>query len=595
MSFRLAKLRFRRVFRRRKRQLSDAGEQADEHLERHVIRRLGHLWQVKRFVGLWVLVVVVLLGLVSWQTLALSGYYQHLLPAPGGVYREGVIGSFTNANPIYATSDVDESVSHLIFAGLFKYNADNRLVGDLANGYSVSKDGRTYTVHLRPNLTWQDGAPLTSGDVVYTYHLIQNPLAQSPLAPSWQSVAVVANGPSTVTFTLPNPLASFKYSLTNGIVPKHLLENLPVSQLRSANFNTVDPIGAGPFEWKTLQVLGSEPEAMQQLIALSPFTGYYGGAPKLGGFVVHAYASQQQAISDLIAHNVDGLAGLDNNLPASLRNTGGITRYSLPLTAETFVFFKTSEAPLNDAKLRQALVRAANRQQIVASLPYKTSAESEPLLPGQLAYNAKYAQPGFDLAAANQLLDADGWQTSAAGVRVKNSQALTFNLYALDMPEFRQVANELQRQWSLIGAKVNVYFEDPNDFQNTLSSHDYDAVLDTISLGVDPDEYVYWDSSQADIRSATRLNLSEYDSAQADAALEAGRTRSGPELRAIKYQGFLSAWQADYPALALYQPHFLYVTSRPLYHLSPTYPINSAVGRYNNVLNWEIRTTKTTD
>ncbi len=594
MSFRLAKLRFRRVFRRRKRQLSDAGEQADEHLERHVIRRLGHLWQVKRFVGLWVLVIVVLLGLVSWQTLALSGYYQHLLPAPGGVYREGVIGSFTNANPIYATSDVDESVSHLIFAGLFKYNANNQLVGDLASGYDVSKDGRTYTVHLRPNLTWQDGAPLTASDVAYTYHLIQNPLAQSPLAPSWQSVAVAASGPSTVTFTLPNPLASFKYSLTNGIVPKHLLQNLPVSQLRSANFNTVDPIGAGPFEWKTLQVSGSEPETMQELIALSPFAGYCGGVPKLGGIVIHAYASEQQAVNDLIAHNIDGLAGL-NGMPETLKTAGGITSYSLPLTAETFVFFKTSEAPLNDVKLRQALVQAANRQQIVASLPYKTNAELEPLLPGQLAYNSKYVQPGFDLAAANQLLDADGWQTSAAGVRVKNSQALTFGLYALDTPEFHKVANELEQQWALAGVKVQVYFEDPSDFQNTLSSHDYDAVLDTISLGVDPDEYVYWDSSQADIRSATRLNLSEYNSAQADAALEAGRTRSGPELRTIKYQGFLSAWQADYPALALYQPHFLYVTSRPLYNLSHITAINSALGRYNNVLNWEIRTTKATD
>lgn len=594
MSFRLAKLRFRRVFKRRKRQLIDASEQTDRHLEKHFFKRLNNLWQVRRFVGLWLLVVLALIGLVSWQTLALTGYFQHLEPAPGGIYREGIIGQFTDANPIYATSDVDESVSQLIFAGLFKYNSDNQLVGDLASGYKVSTDGRTYTVTLRPGLTWQDGAPLNARDVAFTYHLIQNPLAQSPLAASWAGVAVAASGPRTVTFTLPNPLASFKYSLTNGIVPKHILGSVAPAELRSANFNTQDPIGAGPFEWKNLQVSGSEPQSRQELIALTAFQHYHGGAPRLGGFIIHAYPTALAAASDLASHNIDGLAGL-NELPASLKNTSGITRYSLPLTAETFVFFKTTTPPFDDAKVRQAVTLAANRDEIAKSLPYSPQAESEPLLAGQLAYNAKYVQADDNAAEANNILNADGWQMSAANVRVKNSQALTFNLFALDSPEFHKVASVLEQQWAAVGVKANVYFQGQSDFQTTLTSHNYDAVLHSIALGTDPDEYVYWDSSQADIRSASRLNLSEWKNASADAALEAGRTRTNPELRAIKYQNFLSAWQADYPALALYQPHFLYVTSRPLYNLSGKNEINSALGRYNNVRNWEIRQTEVTD
>ena len=101
-------------------------------------------------------------------------------------------------------SDVDTSVSKLIFASLFTYNSSNQLVGELASSYQVNSLGNIYTVHLKPNLTWQDGQPLTSKDVVFTYDLIENPDAQSPLFNSWQGVKVTADGPLTVTFNLPD-------------------------------------------------------------------------------------------------------------------------------------------------------------------------------------------------------------------------------------------------------------------------------------------------------------------------------------------------------------------------------------------------------
>ena len=54
--------------------------------------------------------------------MALSNYYQNLRPVPGGIYNEGILGTFTNANPMYASNDVDTAVSRLIFAGLFTYD-----------------------------------------------------------------------------------------------------------------------------------------------------------------------------------------------------------------------------------------------------------------------------------------------------------------------------------------------------------------------------------------------------------------------------------------------------------------------------------------
>jgi peptide/nickel transport system substrate-binding protein len=120
------------------------------------------------------------------------------------------------------------------------------------------------------------------------------------------------------------------------------------------------------------------------------------------------------------------------------------------------------------------------------------------------------------------------------------------------------------------------------------TTRSYDALLYGITIGKDPDVYVYWDSRNADVRSQTRLNFSDYKSAAADAALQAGRTRSDANLRAIKYQPFLQAWRDDAPAVGLYQPRFLYISHTKVYGLDE-HAINTETERLSNVQNWMIR------
>lgn len=590
---RLVRLRFRRHLRQGQRQVEDLGQQAEKGLDRHFFKRFDHLKAVRRFVSGWLLLVLLLVVGLVVQNFFLSGYYQTLKPVPGGIYNEGVLGRFTNANPLYATSDVDTTVSRLIFAGLFTYNGQNVLVGDLATGYNVDSRGTTYTVHLKPHLTWQDGRPLTSADVVFTYKAIQNPDAQSPLEGSWQGITVSATDPLTVVFKLPDPLASFPYNLTNGIIPRHVLGSIAPADLRSADFNTEHPVGAGPFTWQAVQVTGSDPSTAEAQVALVPFAGYQGGKPKLQEFVVHAYGDQNQLIQAFKANQLNGAEGL-NIVPHDIHGMSSAQEHSLLLTAATMVFFKTSTGVLADDKVRQALVQAANVPEIVSQLDYATLPVREPLLNGQLGYDSSLQQAGHDLNAAKAALDADGWTVGAHGLRNKNGQPLTFNLTAADTPEYHLVVRNLNKQWQALGAQINPLFLDNADFQSALSEHGYDAVLYGISIGVDPDVFVYWDSSQADIRSANRLNLSEYKNTAADAALESGRTRLNPVLRVIKYKPFLQAWQQDNPALGLYQPRLLYITNGPVAGLVDQ-PINTSAGRLDNVQNWEIREARVTD
>lgn len=593
MRFRLLRVRFRKRFRKSQRRVEQLGVQTEQTIEKHVFGRFNRLQPVRRFVIGWIMLFVLLIGVVLAQTVLLSGYFQSYQPVPGGVYTEGVMGRFTTANPLFATGPVDATVARLMFAGLFTYDAHNRLVGDLARDYSVDTHGTLYTVHLKAGLSWQDGKPLTASDVAFTYQTIQNPDVQSPLLSSWQGIGINAPNALTVTFKLPNVLASFPYNLTTGIVPQHLLASIQPSDLRSADFNTVHPVGAGAFAWQTIEVNGNDPATQQEQIKLMPFARYYGGKPKLQSFVVQAYASQNQLVRDFASHQLTAAAGLDT-VPSKLAVHKSVIQHNLLLSAATMVFFKTSSDQLGDVQVRQALTSSTNLPAIIASLQYPTRAVREPFLQGQLGYDPSLVQASFDLKNANMLLDQDGWTRGRDGLRHKAGKELSFTLVSSDTPEYRTVCNLLQQQWRQAGVNLRVQFQDPTNFQSTLASHEYDAVLYGISIGVDPDVFVYWDSSQADVRSTNRLNLSEYKNPAADAALEAGRTRLDPQLRAIKYRPFLQAWQHDAPAIGLYQPRTLYLTNGVVAGFTD-HTLNSATDRFYNVQNWEIRQARVTN
>ena len=434
---------------------------------------------------------------------------------------------------------------------------------------------------------------MTSADVVFTYQTIQDPDAQSPLFTSWQNVKVAAINSQTITFTLPNPLSSFPYSLTNGIVPEHILDTINIADLRSADFNTADPIGAGPFQWSSVGVSSNNQNDTETQINLIPFRHYWAGAPKLDSLTIDAFTSRGDLLNAYQNGQITAMVDLDN-LPANITDDSNNQVYNLPLTAGIYVFFKNSNPILSDTKVRQALVLAADRSAVVNSLGYSVIPVNEPLLQGQLGYNQSYAQITNQPSQAKQLLDADGWSVGTGGTRSKNGQPLDFALTVPDNAEYLKIANILAAEWRAIGINVDVQPEQSMAFQSSLSSRSYNAVLYGISIGVDPDVFVYWDSAQADVNSTEPLNFSEYQSTTADSALEAGRTRLGDQLRSIKYQAFLQAWQQDNPALGLYQPSLLYVSHVPVYGLGSN-QINTDADRFDNVQNWMIRTSWVTD
>lgn len=586
---RATKLRWRRRFRRQRQQVEEVSEQAEALAERHFFKRLSRLTQVRRFIGSWLLLLTLLIAGSVVQLRALGQYYQELEPAPGGTYSEGIVGMFTNANPLYATSAVDSAVSHLVFSGLMKYDSDNQLVGDLAEDVSVGDRSLRYTVTLRPNLRWQDGRSLTAEDVVFTYKTIQNPDARSPLFSSWDGVQVEARGERTVVFTLPNQLGAFAHSLTNGIVPKHLLEDVPANRLRSAEFNTISPVGSGPFKWDALEVRGNTQEEREERIGLTPNEHFYRSRPKLNQFIIRTFRDNSLMIDAFEAGELDAMAGLEQ-VPDGLSDRPGIRDYNIPLTAEVMTFFNTNEPPLGDVNVRRALVQAVNTPEAVRSLGYPVIAAKGPLLMSQPGYDSKLTQLPFNKAEAQQRLDKVGWRKGADGIRKKGGQELALTLKVQNVNDYVHVSNYLRDAWEDIGVKMDVILQTEADIQSAVSRHDYQALLYGISVGPDPDVFAYWHSSQINQASA-RLNLSEYNSSKADSALEEGRIRSDPAVRAVKIRPFLEAWRSDAPALALYQPRFLYIVRGNLFNFNPAI-FNEPTDRFSNVDNWMVREEK---
>jgi peptide/nickel transport system substrate-binding protein len=591
---RATKLRWRRKIKRGRLQVEDYNQSAEVNLEKNLFRRLHRLNDVKRFILIWMALIVLLFGVTIFQISNISQYYQKTGYSSGGNFYEGAIGVFTNANPLFVSGDVNSTVSNLLFPGLLKFNQKNQLVGDLAKSWSVDASGQNYTIVLRPKLYWQDGKPLTASDVVFTYQTIENPDVQSSLFNSWYGIEVSKLNDLTIKFSLPSPLSSFPYELTNGIIPMHIFASIPANQLESSSFNNVDPIGSGPFKLASLTTSqNASNTGSNERIDLVANNYYYQGRPKLDGFSLIAYANQSDMLHAFTSQNIQAMIGLDSTR-SSLTKNPFVYTYHVPITAETMVFYRNNSDLLSDSKLRKAISEAINTQKVVDQLAYPTLPIKGPLLSTMIGYSSTYNQATNNLKDANQTLDSLGWNKKPNGYRYKGSQELELSLYTQDSSDYLNVAKSLISQWKIAGVKVQLVKLSSLDIKSVIANKTYDMLLYSIAIGTDPDVFAYWDSSQAQPSSVPGLNLSQYKSTTTDDSLAAGRTRLDPALRTIKYVPFLQSWQADYPALALYQPNYLFVARPKINGFNP-YMINTVTDIYTNVNNWEIKQIKITN
>lgn len=573
------RFRYRRAARRLRRRLYIWRRASTTYWNRHIWGKWYHLHVVRRFLLIWAGIVIVAAIALTLQISALENKGRAPAPLPGGAYSEAALGSVQVVNPLLPDS-ASSDVNRLIFSGLTRHDAQGRLTADLATKWDVSTDGKTYTFHLRKNVKWHDGVPFSAIDVAFTIAAIQNPDSRSPLASSWQGVKVETKGDYTVIFTIPTPLASFVNSTTIGIVPRHILESVEPTQLREADFNQ-NPVGTGPFKMKSFAPAANE-------ITLIANPRYYFGKPRLDEFTFRYYPTSAEA---LLAYERREVVSPGRIEPAQQRESAGdatLAFYDFNLPEQTTLFFQTSDTTLNDAGLRKILSQAIDREALLNKAEGgEGRVVTQPLLPGQLGYTAKYALPSLSRDEARKALDAAGWKADPkTGLRQNGAKKLQFKLATLKGSELEAAARALQSQWEGIGVKLSVIAVNQDELQQTyMRPRNFQMLLYGVNLGADPDIYAYWHSTQA---KDPGVNLSGYASADGDKALEAGRISSDARVRAGKYDSFLKAWNNDVPAAVLYQTVYRYGAAKNVRGITAQRLVTPA-DRFFDVQKWTVR------
>lgn len=584
----LERLPDRRRLRRRLRRIES---KSLKHAQTFLVERWQNAREARRHIVLWLGLVTVLIGSLFAQAVITQKKYITPVPQEGGTYKEGVLGDLETLNPIFASSGAEKSAARLMFSGLLQYDATGNLIGDLAESWTVGDGGKVYDFVLRPQLRWQDGAPLTADDVVFTVNTIQNPDVRSPFYGSWRSIAVEAVDKRTVRFRLPSAAGPFPHLLTVGIIPKHKLEDIAPGNIRTSDFS-LSPTTNGPFVFRSLQRVNTTEG--RYVVHMAANNLYQHGQPKLERFQLFVYPDKESLAAAFMSGEVNAVADLTTQDIGDLGEQREYKVAHTPVDNVMMAIFKTDDGVMQDVKVRKAFELATDRRAIINKLGGKANLLETPIPTGGIVDVSGLAQSPFSLDAAKQHLEAAGWAAGNNGARTKDGQPLKVSLVGVRSGDYPLILETLAEQWSKLGAQVTTRLEEPDRVQqDVLAPRLYDVVLYELAVGGDPDVYAYWHSSQAGMNG---INLANYRSGAVDDALSSARSRIEPELRSAKYRTFIQQWLNDVPAVALYQPHLHYVTGLKVEAIDESHgSLVDYVDRYRSVLYWSADSSATYD
>lgn len=502
----------------------------------------------------------------------------------GATYIEAVAGTWQRINPLYSsTNEVDDDLAALIFSGLLRVSPTGSLEPDLADLPEVSDAGKTYTFHLKRNLTWHDGAPLTSHDVAFTVGRLTEPDFKGPptLIDGWQGVVVETPDASTVVVRLKQASAPFlARSATMGILPEHLLNGLSPAALFEAPFNAA-PVGSGPYRLVSI-------DSREAKLAANPTSSR--GRPGIPTIRVRFYSDYPTAERALSVGEADGLLVRDVETDArvaELRKLKGMKIEEPERAGYLLLYLNNDQAAFfQDERVRRAISLTLDRQAIVQkALQGLATPSSSPIAPGTWAYAKEYDQQSANIAMARQLLETAGWKPQpSTGILVREGAEFRFTIRTDNDPQRVAVAGEVARQLDGIGIKASVasttFSVLRRDF---LSERKYDAAIAGWDTGIDPDPYFGWHSSQM---GTAGLNIANFADVVADSLIAQGRTSNDIETRKDAYRQFQEVWDELAPSVVLAYPRFLYIHTDQLKGYQPGVLFTPA-SRFSDIARWK--------
>jgi len=546
----------------------------------------------------WQIIVVLLaLGaigvlLISQKSIDLPGSSPADQPVEGGIYTEALVGSLGRLNPLLDSyNPVDYDVDRVIFSGLVRFDHRGLPHGDLAETWGISRDVKIYNFAIRANANWHDGQPVTSDDVIFTVDLMRNEAMPLPadLREFWQQVEVLALDEKTVQFRLPEPFSPFLDYVGFGVLPRHLLQNVPPAELVNAPFN-VAPVGSGPYRFEGMDVQDGQIKA----VVLHSFDGYYGQKPFIDQIVFRYYPDEASALAAYDNKDVMGISQITaNGLSKALQDSNlKLFTGRLPRLSIIYLNLDDPKVPFfQDANVRRALLAGINRRWIVDRLLCGQAVlATGPIFPESWAYYDAGSSPDYDPNLAMDLLKKAEYVIPGDGgsVRTKEDVKLAFELAYPEGELYTQIAGRIQKDWARLGVQVTLKAV-PYEalLADYLEPHTYQAVLAELNFArsPDPDPYPFWHQAQL----SGGQNYSQWDDRQVSEYLEQARVTADISERERRYRNFQVRFAQETPALPLFYPVYTYAVDQSVKGVSMG-PLYDPSDRFNGIAGWFLRT-----
>ncbi len=391
-------------------------------------------------------------------------------PAPSGDRKIATFiftQEFDSLNPMYTSMWFSVITHQLWNEWAWKFDENNEPVPVLLtelpsedNG-GISEDGRTLTFHLRDDLLWSDGTPMTSEDFVFTYEMIVNPANIVQSTYPYDSIeSVEAPDPQTVVVTFAEPFAPWLAQLWHSILPAHVLR--PVFEadgtLDEAAWNLAPTVSNGPYrfeEWES----GSYARFVRN-------ENWFGDPAIIDEIFIRFVPDDASQVAAL--QNGEGdLGTFIAYSDVGALESAGVQILSVPSGYNEGIYFyldpDNAHPALLDVRVRQAIAQAINREAMANDMLLGLTQPAATLWD-----NMPYNSPDitlwpYDPEAAAALLDEAGWtDTNGDGVRDKDGVELVL-AHGTSIREIRQDAQAvMQQQLAEVGIQLDLYSVDSN-------------------------------------------------------------------------------------------------------------------------------------
>lgn len=404
------------------------------------------------------------------------------------ILRIGIPEDVDGMNPFSAWSSITWEAFRLNYDFITWYNDRYQPTPDLAESWSTSADGKTWTFKIRQGVTWQDGQPLTAHDIAFTYnYILENDLGAytgylthvtSVTAPDDQTVVIRSSKPNAGMLALYIP-----------ILPEHIWKDVPKNKIDS--WINVPTIGSGPF-----QVTEMKKGHWVKMVANKD---YFGGRPTIDEIWFEVYQSADSMIADYRAGNLDAIADVPATNIAGLKSMPGSAVAVAPAIGFHEMGFNCWDSPkskgnplLRDWRLRNAIAWAIDKQKIVdaamAGLAQPGTSVISPLVPWHWEPPADQ-KITYNPEKAKQLLAAAGYiDRNGDGIReAPNGKPLDFRLTPLnEYPEDIAAAKLISAWLKDVGIKTRIQTMTEAAFGDAYWAGDMDIYFWSWGGDIDP-------------------------------------------------------------------------------------------------------------